>query len=488
MDTLEEIRKRFNDTRLTLQRVIRFFYANLIEPKSEDDNSRRQEFVLNSILMMSIGLLVILTASAFFKFISRGNEYDGVMPEIPFIILLVFMFLHVLSRSLFFKLSSYLLVLIYFTATTLTAFFWGADVPQALIAYALIIVVSGILLGVRFSFFITFAIFCILSLLAYLQINKIIHVDVEWKKKSLELIDILEFSVTLSVISVVSWLSNREIKNSLERARKSESELKIERDMLEERVRTRTKELQRIQYEKARQLCRLAEFGRLSSGLFHDLSNYINALLLNIRKIDPNMNNAFSDAKNDLERVTVTMNKVGEFVCAINKQLSWQDSSEVFSVSGEIKTAIQVVSYRAIKNEIEIYTDMGDEDVYIYGNSIKFNQIIINMLINSIDAYGRILDKREKKIEVSVRKTGGSVHVFIEDWACGIPKNIENEIFNPFFTTKKSKGNMGIGLSNVKEMIEKSFGGSIVFNSQKGKGTRFVIELKDEHCSLSENK
>lgn len=468
-----------NILRRVLERAVRFFYVNLIEPKSENEDSRRKEFILNILLLASIALVFILTLSVVYQSSIKGDEYTGVLPEVPLIVLLIFVFLLVLSRSLLFELVAYLFILLYFIATTLTSYYWGVDDPQTLIAYALIIVVSGILIGSRFSFLITLLISSVLIFLAYLQVNGIIEVDVDWKSESLDLMNILEFSVTLGLISVVSWLYNREIGNSLKRVRISEDALKKERDLLEKRVKERTKELQKIQYEKSRQLCQLAEFGRLSSGLFHDLSNYISALLLNMKKIDPNSKGMFSEAKEDLERVEVTMDKVGDFVCAINKQLRCQESLGVFSVPIEIGAAIKVVSYSATKGDIEVVTDFGAGDAYLYGDPIKFGQIITNILINAIDAYQSIEDNREKKIMIVVKKDKGFVIISVVDWACGIPDTLMNKIFKPFFTTKKSDKGMGIGLSNVRELVENDFNGEILVESKKGAGTTFTIKFKD---------
>jgi signal transduction histidine kinase len=496
MDTFEKIEKRGLIRRI-LKGVIHFFYVGLLESRSNDEDNARREFIINVIFLSSSILLFVCSATALLQSIRLGNEYDGVLPEVPFIIFLLFCFLFVLSRSGFFVFSAYLLIFLYFIATTYTAYYWGVDVPQVLVSYALIIVISGVLIGTRFLIFVTCSIAFFMILGGYLQVQGVIDVDSGWRISKMGTDDAIEYAVTLVVIAIVSWLYKREIGSSLERARESERALKKERDMLEERVRVRTKELQRIQYEKARQLCRLAEFGRLSSGLFHDLSNYIHALLLNMRKIDPKSSGVFSGAKEDLDRVETTMRKVDDFVSAINRQLSWQESAEVFSVSDEVKMAIQVVAYRAIKNNVEIFTDFGDKKIYIYGNSIKFNQILINILVNAIDAYKNISDKRRRKIKIVTRKKKGDVFVFVEDWACGIPESISSKIFDPFFTTKKTYGGVGIGLSNVKEIIEKSFGGEIDFESHKGRGTKFKITLNEDFPSdndwngdrkLNENK
>ena len=84
---------------------------------------------------------------------------------------------------------------------------------------------------------------------------------------------------------VIAWLSNREIEKSLKRARRSEAALKVERDALEITVEARTRQLREAQADQLSQLYRFAEFGQISSGLFHDLVNPLNAMSLNMENI-----------------------------------------------------------------------------------------------------------------------------------------------------------------------------------------------------------
>ena len=66
------------------------------------------------------------------------------------------------------------------------------------------------------------------------------------------------------------------------------------------------------------------------------------------------------------------------------------------------------------------------------------------------------------------------VVVSVEDTGVGIPEEVKAKLFTPLFTTK-SKG-QGFGLASVKRLIE-SFGGSVRFESQEGKGTKFILRL-----------
>jgi signal transduction histidine kinase len=81
------------------------------------------------------------------------------------------------------------------------------------------------------------------------------------------------------------------------------------------------------------------------------------------------------------------------------------------------------------------------------------------------------------KIEVSVKATDdGKIRLIIEDNGGGIPDNILQRIFEPYFTTKEQGKGVGIGLYMAKEIIERHMHGKI-WAENSGDGARFIIEL-----------
>lgn len=81
------------------------------------------------------------------------------------------------------------------------------------------------------------------------------------------------------------------------------------------------------------------------------------------------------------------------------------------------------------------------------------------------------------KLTITTGKVAKDVIIAVKDTGTGIPKDIQNKIFTPMFTTK-SKG-QGFGLPVVKRMTE-SLGGVVSFESQEGKGTTFTIRLPSQ--------
>ena len=371
--------------------------------------------------------------------------------------------------------SSYLLVLTFFLFTTYTVYRWGVELPQGLITYALIIVIAGILVSARFAFELTFVISSVVIILTYFQINNITHPKLYWKPEALMMNDAVEFAITFIIISVVSWLYNREIASSLKRAIESEEALKKERDMLEIRVSERTAELEKIQAERMNQAARFIEFGKISSGLFHDLINHMTFLFFNIEKANDANEQELTQIKEHLRQANETKDVLTDYIEAAKKQIQNQKTESMFSMKKEILSIIKILGYKLKIENVEINL-AGEFDIVTCGNPIKFNQVVINIVLNALDAY-ESGEQKERRIDISLEKLGSNAVIIIEDKAGGIPEEIQDKIFEPFFTTKGSEKGAGIGLTTVKNIIEDDFGGTIKLESVLGQGCKFIMEI-----------
>ena len=244
------------------------FLHALVEPESISEDSRRSEYVLNVLLLGSIMLSLVTVVAAMPIFCKDGWRFDLLAG--PLAVCGSFCSLYYLSRRGYFIAASYMLIGIYFTALSYTLYNWGFDAPEGLLGFAILIVIAGVLLGSYFSFLITGCISLAIFIFGYMQENNLAKASVPWKNLSSDVVDILVYIFTLSVVAIVAWLSNRETEKSLRRARSSEAMLKKERDLLEIRVAERTKQLKEEQLERIGQMSHFVDFGKLSAGIFHD--------------------------------------------------------------------------------------------------------------------------------------------------------------------------------------------------------------------------
>lgn len=456
--------------------ILRFLYT-LIEPISKDEDLRRREFILNILLLGSltftgVAIILILIYSTILNPTYKGFPLGGSL-----IIFSIFLFLYSLSRNGFSILSAYLFILTYFMPATYFLYKWGADLPQGLLFYALIIIMSGILINTGFAFITALIGSVVLSIIAYLQINKIVSPDLYWKDEMLVMGDVIITIATFGVITTVSYLFNREIGKSLKRARRSEKELQKERDSLEVKVEERTKELKKSQTEKVSQLYRFAEFGQLSAGLFHDSINLLSAIYLNLKQVKNSKQEEIIDTRLHLDRVVKITKRMENFIVAVRKQIIQQEIEINFSLFEEISQVVQVFSYKAREANVEINFSC-PKDIKIRGDPIKFNQLITNLICNAIDAYEKIdKNKQPREILIKLYRKNHNICLFVQDWGIGIPKECIDKIFEPLFTTKGFDKGTGIGLSIVKKITEKDLKGTIKVESEQKKGAKFIVEF-----------
>ena len=101
----------------------------------------------------------------------------------------------------------------------------------------------------------------------------------------------------------------------------------------------------------------------------------------------------------------------------------------------------------------------------------KINQVILNLLINAIDAC-----EAGGHVTIGTRVVEGAILIEVADTGCGIDPSIRGKIFDPFFTTKPIGQGMGLGLS-ISHSIVQAHGGAVDVESTPGEGTRLRVRL-----------
>ena len=116
----------------------------------------------------------------------------------------------------------------------------------------------------------------------------------------------------------------------------------------------------------------------------------------------------------------------------------------------------------------------------------QLNQVLMNILSNAIDA---LVSHPAPCITITTESQGGFANIRIEDNGTGIPKEIQSQILNPFFTTKAVGKGTGMGMSISYQIITEKHGGQLTFASEEGQGTEFSISIpiRQDSASDSEN-
>lgn len=448
--------------------------------EQKSDDARRREYILRFVLLGTLVLSGIALVINQADIISEGNSYRGVPQYIIPEIFLFFLALFVLARAGFHRVATFGLLGAYFLGATYSLITWGADLPVGLMVYALIVTISGVLLSPRLILMWAGFVAAVLGIVWHLQYGTgAISPRLYWKGEGSDLGDLIIITLLLVVMAVVSWLYSTEIRKSLQRAHTSETALKQERDNLESRIAERTRQLQEVQLEKMLHMYRFAEFGRLASGFLHDLVNPLNALSLNLEKLQTNGHHTdqpTTDNTKLIQRAAQATHRIEQFVQAAQKQVQQQSRTQAFSIYEELTQTVQILGYKAKALGVSIRIE-GQPTHTLTNDPVKFSQMITNLISNAIDSYQQKQSLGAKEVLIQITEDQEQVTISVQDHGSGIPENHLQRIFEPLFTTKSSSNGTGLGLAITRDIAEKDFNGSIAVMSQHGIGSTFTLRL-----------
>lgn len=456
-----------------------YLIKKIVSSRSFDKDKARRGFILN---VLSLGLAFLTFIGFIHSSITRIinlNSESSVHPLIIGVFVLFFSLLLYLSKRGKETVAAVIFIAFLYFSGLYTVVKWGADVPQALLIFALIIVMGGILISTRFALFVTAVVSFSLLTISYLQAEHLFKPSVSWRLLPHNFGDTILRVATLVVIMIVSWLFNREIERALRRARASEAALRRQNEDLEIIVQERTKKLQQMELDKLMQMYRFAEFGRMASGLFHDLVNHLSLVSLNLDRLNEQSKRLSKEEIAVLiDRTMSGTKRLEDFVLTARKQMQNQEVFQLFSLNYEIEQVLQLLSYKLKKEHITLeYKSSRDRE--IFGSPVKFSQVITNLVINAIDAYDGS-KKKEKQILVHMKSHQKNTIITIQDWGVGIAEDALPKIFDPLFTTKSFEKGTGLGLAVCKDIMEKDFKGSIAVESDNRQGTIFTLVFPNQ--------
>src|SRR6185295_1948290 len=122
---------------------------------------------------------------------------------------------------------------------------------------------------------------------------------------------------------------------------------------------------------------------------------------------------------------------------------------------------------RGLEFEVKLNAD---KEQYTYGSASELREVFVNMIVNAVDAM-----PRGGRLLITCRRLDDRLQLHFSDNGMGMPEDVQQKIFEPFFSTKGAHGT-GLGLSVSYSIIERH-SGSISVVSEPGKGTNFTIDL-----------
>lgn len=183
--------------------------------------------------------------------------------------------------------------------------------------------------------------------------------------------------------------------------------------------------------------------------------------------------NAISQSLEGIDRVTKIVRSMKDF------SHPGSDSKEIIDLNQAIESTI-TVSKNEWKYTAELETDLDTSLIDVPCYPGEFNQVVLNIIVNAAHA---IEDTRSDdndalgKISLATKRLDDFAEVRISDSGTGMPEEVRKRIFEPFFTTKGVGKGSGQGLAIAYTVIVDKHKGTLVVESEQGKGTTFIIRL-----------
>jgi PAS domain S-box-containing protein len=238
---------------------------------------------------------------------------------------------------------------------------------------------------------------------------------------------------------------------------------------------------------------RLLSLGEMATGIAHEINQPLNNISLTLENVFNEIQSEKPVAptyfKEKSERVFDNIYRMRSIIDHIRDFSRDQTGffSALFDVNGSITNAISMIAAQFKYRNIELVQDFDDNLPAVLGNTFKFEQVILNLLVNGKDA---MEDKKEMtqvdfpmRIKVRTSHTKQFVLIEITDNGIGVKPSELEKILLPFYTTKAFGKGTGLGLS-ISYGIVKEMGGTLDIQSKHGVGTTIKIKLPAEKDSV----
>ena len=221
------------------------------------------------------------------------------------------------------------------------------------------------------------------------------------------------------------------------------------------------------QFEKSRQM---SVSGRTTSEVAHEVKNPINAIVLHLQllqtklqQIDPDTRRHMDIIGNEIHRLDRVVQILVDFTRTRVLHLEEIDLRRL------LEDVITLASPDAEQHGITVKRIIGSELLGVKVDVDLMKQAILNVVLNGMQAM-----PQGGTLTISARREQESVITEIQDEGAGIPHELQEKIFQLYFTTKK--GGSGIGLAQTYQALQWHYG-SIDFETVQGQGTTFRLRL-----------
>lgn len=233
------------------------------------------------------------------------------------------------------------------------------------------------------------------------------------------------------------------------------------------------------EFEKQQKLLflqsRMASLGQMLANIAHQWRQplmELNLTLFNMKKsFEKDKQKEFEEFYKDSKDLVSSMSKTIE---DFSNFFTPQKQKESFLLNLAINDALKILNRSLEEENIDIIFDVL-KDIEVFGVQNELVQVLINLIQNSKDAFNSN-SVENRKITIKSYLEDEFIVLELLDNALGVPQDLENRIFEPYFTSKHQTSGTGLGLFICKVIVENSFDGQITHENIE-KGSCFIIRF-----------
>lgn len=252
----------------------------------------------------------------------------------------------------------------------------------------------------------------------------------------------------------------------------------------------KTAELQAMQ-ETLVQSGKLAALGELAAGIAHELNQPLQGIRGYTQELQSLWNGDPAEAAQHTGEVSASLKEIVSNVDKMAKIIDYLrtfvrksvEKYEWTNVQTAVEESLKMLSRQFASRGIAVELDFAKDLPQVWANPLQLEQVFINLATNSRDAI-EATGRGKGTIWIKTRSAGNFIEVRYKDDGCGMNDRTKTKAFNPFFTTKEVGKGMGLGLSLSYGILSK-LNGSIIVESELGKGAEFLIRIPRDYRELA---
>jgi len=231
---------------------------------------------------------------------------------------------------------------------------------------------------------------------------------------------------------------------------------------------------------------RMESIGRLVGGIAHDLGNLLMPITLGVKVLRRRLTQADDKIEQVLNMIQKSAERGGNMVEQVLAFARGVEGERVALQLDGIVDEIESITDETFPESIEVRTDVAADLPRVVGDATQVQQVLMNLCVNARDAMpeGGVLSIDARPVELTAAdaernidaEPGPYVCLRVRDTGTGMPEDVMDKIFEPFYSTKEEGQGTGLGLSTAYSIVQ-SHHGFIDVDSEEGAGTTFWVYL-----------